>query len=147
MFRDVSGAFLGDALNESTGLEWGVLHTGGGCFVLEALIPYAEIRGADRLWLAGDDVLDEHGSPESFGSRVWLCLMAGGDDETQEYCVAEAMSPSGAVWNDDEDDFDIGASQIVAVVARLLVELKAACPVCFSVINTGDCCNGEWRRA
>lgn len=127
MFRDVSGAFLGDALNESTGFEWAVIHTGGGCFLYEAVFPYAWVNGGDRLWLAGDDVLDQHGSPESFGSRVWLCLMAGGmeatEEDKEEYCIAEAFRDTGGVFDEESGEFDLSASRVAALVLECMNDL------------------------
>jgi hypothetical protein len=127
MFRDVSGAFLEDALNEETGFKWRVIHTGGGGFLYEAVFPYAWVNGGDRLWLAGDDVLDQHGSPESFGSRVWACLMAGGieatEEDKEEYCVAEAFRDTNAVWDEDAEEFDIPVSRVVALVLECMNEL------------------------
>lgn len=126
MFRDVSGAFLQDALDEATGFEWRVLHTGGGCFLYEAIFPYAWVNGADRLWLCGDDVLDMDGSPESFGSRVWACLMAGGiestEEDKEEYCVAEAFRDTNAIWDEEAEESDISAARIVALVLECMTE-------------------------
>ncbi len=123
----VSGDFLLDMLEEETGFSWHVLHTGGGCFLLEAVFPYAWVNGGDRIWVTGDEVLDQFGSPESFGSRVQVCLMAGGIEAPEEtkdsYCLAEACRDTGAVWNEEDEELELGASRVVELIVECLNEL------------------------
>jgi len=127
MLRQVAGDFLLDQLEEVTGFSWGVLHTGGGCFLLEAVFPYAWVNGGDRIWVTGDEVLDQFGSPESFGSRVHVCLMAGGieatEEDKEEYCVAEAFRDTGAVWNEEDEELELSASRVAELIIECLNEL------------------------
>ena len=114
------------------GRGWHVLATGGGCYVLEYLLPSQLSNGVDRVWVAGDDVLDIEASVNSFGSRVAVLLMAGGleAEDKDEYCVAECFRDTGAHWNDDTGEIDnVTATDICRMVAECLEELGVSLPV------------------
>lgn len=115
-----------EELSKKFGKGWQVLGTGGGCYVLEYLLPSQLLNGVDRVWVTGDDVLDIEASVNSFGSRVQVCLMAGGleAEDKDEYCVAECSRDTGAYWNDDTGEIDnVTASDICRMVAECLEEL------------------------
>ncbi len=115
-----------ESMKMSTGREWEILHTGGGCYVLECILPTVRANGVDRIWVTGDDVLDIEASVNSFGSRVQVCLMAGGleAEDKDEYCVAECSRDTNANWNDDTGEIDnVTANDICHLIIECLAAL------------------------
>ena len=121
----VSGDYLMDTLEQVTATEWHTLATGGGCHVIECLLPYALPNGVDRVWVSGDDTLDSWASVSSFGSRVWVGLMAYGleAEDKDDYCIAECTRETGAVWNDDGEIENVTIDKLCDLILECLDEL------------------------
>lgn len=126
LYSSGDAEYVDDAMTAITGSKWQVLATGGGCHVLECVLPFTYKNGVDRIWVSGDDTLDSYAGVSSFGSRVWVGLMAYGleAEDKDNYCIAECTRETGAVWNDDGEIENVTVEDICELIMECIHELR-----------------------